>query len=302
MKPSLAKRFVTIALALLPVAFAMGCPVYSDQVLGCTYATDCPIGYSCGADGRCVAGPPFGGAGSAGRDSGPSDATTERPADARAGDASGVVYCGNPADCAADQTCSTDGTCHAGDYTMSACINQFDCATTSKGPVCVHGDVHACGADRQCSTTERCVDGLCVALTELCSDETQCPSSKLCVDGKCTSGCTTDPQCPAGFACRLALGVCNVASKPCALTNDCASKDLVCVDGACVPRCATRGSCADAAGTCVDNGCVPNQGVVVQCNGQGASADCQSGQVCLHHHCYVSSALPVRAMPCAAPQ
>jgi len=175
---------------------------------------------------------------------------------------------------------------------MSACINQFDCATTSKGPVCVHGDVHACGADRQCSTTERCVDGLCVALTELCSDETQCPSSKLCVDGKCTSGCTTDPQCPAGFACRLALGVCNVASKPCALTNDCASKDLVCVDGACVPRCATRGSCADAAGTCVDNGCVPNQGVVVQCNGQGASADCQSGQVCLHHHCYVSCQSP----------
>jgi hypothetical protein len=158
--------------------------------------------------------------------------------------------------------------------------------------VCVHGDSRACGTDHQCVVSERCIDGLCTAMADLCTDQTQCPSGKLCDEGKCTTGCTSDPQCPAGYKCRLALGVCDVPAKACSLTSECASKDSVCVDGTCVPRCAASGACGNGSGVCVDNGCVPGEKPTHQCTGVGTPAGCTAGQVCLHGHCYVSCEQP----------
>jgi hypothetical protein len=106
------------------------------------------------------------------------------------------------------------------------------------------------------------------------------------------NACTADGECAPGFLCRTALGICDAKAKACVLTNECGSKDVVCVDGACVPRCEVAGACGAGAGagTCVDNGCVPVAKVVVQCDGEGTPAGCAAGSICLHHHCYVSCA------------
>src|SRR6266516_6562307 len=98
MKASSAK-LIALAAGLLLAAFAVGCPVYSDNsypaAVACLYATDCPLGYLC-SNGYCVLGPSIGGGG---RDAGVTDA---REPDARAdalsnGDGATALYCANPA-------------------------------------------------------------------------------------------------------------------------------------------------------------------------------------------------------------
>ena len=305
-------------------ALASGCPLYSDNVVSveCIYATDCPVGYRCTSAGFCVPSTPHGGTpgdgglasdarndavGDAlGRDvtteGGASDAARESSTDAPpSSDAGSAVFCGNPNDCLGGETCSTDGICHPGNCTMSPCINQYQCGVTPSGPACVRGDAKGCGADRQCFANERCLDGTCTAMTELCTDRAQCGPAKACADGRCVATCTADGQCAPGYLCRTALGICGAKAVTCLHTNDCKSHDQVCVDGACVPRCAAVGACGagTGAGVCVDNGCVPSGNVLAECDGQGTSTGCAIGSICLHHRCYASCAAD--AGGCTAP-
>jgi hypothetical protein len=222
---------------------------------------------------------------------GSGDATRDGSIDApSSGDAGPVVFCGNPNDCTGAETCATDGVCRAGNCLMTPCINQYQCGITSGGPACVRGDAKGCSADRQCFANERCVDGTCTSLAELCTDRTQCGAGKACADGRCVATCTADGQCAPGFLCRTALGICGAKAKTCLHTNDCGSHDQVCVDGACVPRCSAVGACGagGAAGVCIDNGCVPIGKVAVECDGQGTPTGCSAGNICLHHHCYAA--------------
>src|SRR5258708_2503897 len=160
-------------------------------------------------------------------------------------------------------------------------------------PACVHADSLACGADHQCAKSARCVDGRCTDLADLCTDKSQCAPSDECVDGKCVAACTTDSQCPKGYLCRVALGICDASAKPCTVTGDCASKDLVCVDGACVARCGVVGACSDGgASVCVDNGCVPSQKPHAMCQADGSTAGGAAGQLCVHHPCYTACPPP----------
>jgi hypothetical protein len=292
--------------------FASGCPVYSNNVLPaeCLYATDCPIGYRCTSGGVCVLAPPHGGGttsdgggAEAGTDAdaantdvvtegGRGDASHDGLTDAPSGDGGALVFCGNPNDCTGTETCAADGTCHPGNCLTTPCINQFQCGITSSGPACVRGDLRACGADRHCLSTERCIDGICTAVAELCTDRSQCGAGKACADGRCVTSCTADGQCAPGFLCRTALGICGAKAKPCVQTNDCASPGQVCVDGACVPRCGAAGACGSGAGAglCVDNGCVPGAKIVSECSRLGTQDACAAGSICLHHHCYVTCA------------
>ena len=220
---------------------------------------------------------------------GPREASADAPP---LGDAGPPVFCGNPNDCAAAETCAADGTCRAGDCLTIPCINQFQCGITASGPACVRADAKACGADRHCLSDQRCIDGSCTAVTELCTDRSQCGAAKACADGRCVTSCTTDGQCAPGFLCRTALGICGAKSKPCARTNDCTDAAEVCVDAACVPRCAAAGASGTGAGAglCIDNGCVPRAAIASECDGQGTQDRCAAGRICLHHHCYISCA------------
>jgi hypothetical protein len=201
-----------------------------------------------------------------------------------------VMYCGNPGDCPLGETCAPDGTCKAGDCSDLGCIFGFFC---SPDLTCKPSNPAACGADADCPGVGNgylCVNGVCTAPADQCSDQTQCQAGHKCADGKCVSVCAADADCPAGYACNQNLSLCINAADPCVITNDCGSKDAVCVDGACVPR--SDGASCPAGTVWVENGCVPDQAAEFFCNADGQQDKCSLGSICLHHNCYISCEPP----------
>jgi hypothetical protein len=291
----------------------VGCPIYPQDYGQCYDDYDCPSGEYCNSSGYCDVSSYYNAAGysgyagyaghvpanpEAGADAALPDASASPEAgdaqstDAVVSDAPAAVVCGNPNDCSATETCGVDGTCHTGTCDAIACVNQFVCAQLTKGLACAPAQAGACAEDIQCAVGSKCVDGACTAPAELCSDWTQCPTGSVCANGKCVVSCATDVQCEPGFRCRTALKICDVAAKECAKASDCSDATLVCVGGACVPRCRASGACGDGKGVCVWNGCVPTQGVVRQCDLDGQTSGCDTGQICLHHRCYTSCETP----------
>jgi hypothetical protein len=201
-----------------------------------------------------------------------------------------VVYCGNPDDCLAGETCAPNGTCTAGDCSDLGCIFGYFCGGDL---TCKPSNPAACGADADCSGAGAgflCVNGVCTAPADQCSDQTQCQAAHKCADGKCVAVCMSDADCPAGYACNANLSLCINAADACVVTNDCGSPDSVCVDGACVPR--SDGASCPAGTVWVENGCVPDQAATFFCNADGQQGACSAGSICLHHNCYISCESP----------
>ncbi|MEO7328586.1 MAG: hypothetical protein ABI193_08415, partial [Minicystis sp.] len=87
-----------------------------------------------------------------------------------------VVYCGNPKDCAAGQTCAPNGTCQAGACTAIGCIFGFACQADGS---CKSTNPAACGTNADCASAGQgyaCVSGVCTAPADQCFDQTQCAS------------------------------------------------------------------------------------------------------------------------------
>ena len=241
-------------------------------------------------------------AGSAGsEDGGPAGSAGQAGSAGEAGaagapDAGKTIYCGNPDDCPAGQSCTPSGTCQVGSCTTLGCIEGYVCSNAA----CVPSNPAACIGDTDCSSlgaAYKCVNGVCTGADQLCSDKTQCPGGNLdqskCVDGKCVEACTADAgaSCTYGYACDPALGICVPAGNGCSITEDCNSLALVCVDGACVARCLPGGTCPEGQ-VCVANGCVPDQKPQFDCTVDGVQDVCAVTSICLHHHCYISCASP----------
>jgi hypothetical protein len=249
----------------------------------------CPGGYACTIHDDATASCEPGGAatvGSGGSGGGSSSSS---------GGAGGgnVVWCGNPDDCGAGETCAPDGTCQPGDCTMVGCIYGYVCSTSEATPACIPQNPAACGTDEDCAAFGNgyaCVSGICTAPADQCSDQTQCAGSAKCASGKCTPECSSNAECPDAFGCDTTLGICSNPAQPCSITNDCGGPDLVCVDGACVPR-SDQGSCP-AGEVWVENGCISNQSATFTCTVDGTQDACASGSVCLHHSCYISCEPP----------
>jgi len=316
------KRILTFAVVGAVGAVLVGCPLYSS--FGDDWCTDpryCQPGQDC-YQWPCGYPPPYRGAGgtggsavsdgsagttgdagpivndAAGAGGSPDAAVNEAgPPDAGAadapGEASSAVYCGKPGDCATGMTCGADGTCRAGKCNLTGvgCVNGYVCTSVKGIDVCVRADPNGCGTDADCIQPALCVDGVCTDSSELCTDGTQCTQPGKCVDGKCVKACSATLACPAGFLCRLDLGICDIPDRGCGKTADCGGPSTVCVDHACVPRCFARGACSGNTRMCVDNGCVPTQKIVTECPIDGQPGACPvAGQICVHKHCYVSCA------------
>lgn len=257
------------------------CHIGDCTVWGCNLGFDCVI-----ADDRTASCIPAGSSGQGGSGGGPGD---------------DVVYCGNPDDCAPGETCAPDGTCKPGpcdqvlpDNTTLGCIHGYQCKRGDDGlATCTPVNPAACGDDADCTDFGDgylCVGGICTAPADQCFDQTQCPADARCVAGKCTPACSADADCPDSYRCNETLGVCSEPAQPCAVTNDCGGPDVVCVDGACVPR-SQGGECPDGE-QWVENGCIPKQSSNFVCKVDGEQDDCAPGSICLHHSCYISCDQP----------
>jgi hypothetical protein len=300
------------ALGIVALVFA-GCPIYGDDHddyscgdvpcppdYYCYGPNDCNAGETCGDDNLCHVGgcERWGCAYGFECVSIAVDAFKCVPESSAGGGGAGgggggdVVWCGNPDDCQAGETCGENGTCQAGDCSEIACIYGFTCDEGADPPACVRLNPAGCGEDADCAEVGagfKCLSGVCTAPADQCFDGTQCPSGDVCADGKCTPSCADGAVCPSSYTCDL-VELCTVPAEACAITNDCGGPTEVCVAGACVPR-SIDGLC-DTGLVWVDNGCIPDQSPIFVCNGDGTQDLCALGSICLHHSCYISCAPP----------
>jgi len=144
-----------------------------------------------------------------------------------------------------------------------------------------------------CTAGFTCVEGDCVAATEVCDPE--CPAGQECKNGVCvaeTPGC--DPACGEGFECQNGACV--------ALTPECVpecGQGMVCENGACVPdatgcdpACGEGFECENGACVPVATGCDPACGEGFECQNDacvpvatGCDPACQDGWECQDGQC-----------------
>lgn len=277
-----------------------GCGNTSSNPSGCASSEDCGTNETCGSDGFCHTGDCtiWGCAG--GLSCVVADDQTascqQGGAGGSGGGGSGKIYCGNPKDCAANETCAPDGTCTAGACDLDVgggstlgCIYGYVCNADGTAPVCERSNPAGCGVDADCAAAGAdylCVSGICTSPADQCFDQTQCIADSKCVQGKCTPSCDAGITCPDVYACDSNLGICSTPTKVCTITNDCGGPDTVCVAGACVPR--SAGPDCPAGTVWVDNGCIPDQSPKFVCATDGQQDNCAASSVCLHHSCYIS--------------
>ena len=92
-----------------------------------------------------------------------------------------------------------------------------------------------------------------------CSGDPDCPDGTLCTDIGCVEGCRNDDDCPRGSECTDRMCLHPTEPPPlrtpgtCVVPEDCASTELTCRDGMCVPddsSCNTEGCDCAGARTC----------------------------------------------------
>ena len=118
------------------------------------------------------------------------------------------------------------------------------------GLVCDEGQCRGCEVDSECSGTQICQAGECVAGPE-CEDDSQCRPSELCVEQSCVERpeCTFDDDCGEQEQCIA--GVCQFTPE-CSSDDDCGER-AECVGGFCQER-LCRGNDTCEEGQLCDNG------------------------------------------------
>lgn len=286
------KRIATLFSFGLAGVALFGCPIYSQtnsqrvcnstgcyrcpngvydsecDPWACTRTTDCPNGYVCDPNALvCVA--------------------------------DGAGTCKSPTDCAAGQTCASDGKCRPGDCSTNGCVSGFVCKVSGGTASCVPGTVSDAGPDAapppqcmddtgcaQLGQGAKCLSGKCFAPSDLCADATQCQEGYQCVAGVCTPSCSAQKPCPTGYQCDTGKGVCTLNPNPCTTSSQC-SGGQVCVQQHCVAPCGPNDTCPTGL-VCVAGGCMPDQKPTFVCSMEGTQDVCKMGSLCLRHNCYIS--------------
>lgn len=186
--------------------------------------------------------------------------------------------CTSPRDCTFNETCGSDGQCHAGDCTLWGCNSGFDCVknadqTASCEPGTSSGGAGGGGSGGSASSTT----GSGGAPPVYCGNPKDCATGETCApDGTCKPGDCAANGCIFGFACS-ADGTCQPSNPAsCGADADCGGlgAGYACVSGICTPpadQCFDQTQCAPGD-KCVTGKCTP------ACTG---NADCgSSGYTC----------------------
>jgi N-acetylneuraminic acid mutarotase len=192
--------------------------------------------------------------------------------------------------CASSAEQCVDGDCHP----LSALCSEDNLEGLCAQPLgCTNGQ---CATDAPCAPEEPlgfcdlgfgCLDGGCVASSQLCSPENTsglCATGDGCLDGSCTdesllcSAANTSGLCPTGAAC---------------LDGSCAFEDELCSVGNPLGRCPAGESCNDGVCGAPDCGCDDNETCLdgfcrdddLLCGPSNPVGLCASGFDCLNGEC-----------------
>jgi hypothetical protein len=174
-------RSVGSLLALLATLALAGCGFITAAVAPCTDDTNCPSGFVCGTEGRCVASDNRGEGDTGARDSGSNDAgqTGDAGNPSDGGDQSDAGSDAGPACVPADAltqeancSCTVKADCAAGNTAKWACTPAHRCLRT-------------CTATGDCEASETCEDLICLPIA--CANDGECPGggTMRCIAGSC---------------------------------------------------------------------------------------------------------------------
>lgn len=269
-----------IALLLVPAATVLaGCPIYDDD-----YYNDCYYdeygSYECG---------------------GYDDDYPSYPSSSSGNP--GSRRCSGPEDCFVGETCSAAGTCTTASCSQVGCVSGYECVVQDGRASCVpegssSGGSSSGGPQPECYDAtdcpvagSKCLNNECVKPGEQCVDSSQCNAGARCVDGVCTAQCAKDTDCPIGYACDEAHGLCTENPQPCSEQVPCPT-GATCVGDRCVQECSTDDQCPRGL-VCRLGGCVVDPVPSFVCAvtgelGDGTEGKCASGSICLRGSCYIA--------------
>jgi hypothetical protein len=156
-----------------------------------------------------------------------------------------------------------------------------------------------CGSNRCCSSSQTCMDNLCVTPCSASNPNGFCASGTTCTGGTCCASerACGSTCCPSGMACSdgtCKAPVCS-SSNP---TGTCEGGST-CIGGACCPTAKVCGgsTCCSATQDCTNNQCVgqciPNCGQAEcgpnGCGGLCGAGNCPAGLMCQAGTCTLDS-------------
>lgn len=274
------------ALLLVPaITVLTGCPIYDDDYYGDSCGYDYDGNYVC--DGY-------------GSNGGYSNSSSG---------SYGGRDCTDPSDCFVGETCSAAGYCTSSSCSTVGCSAGYECVVQNGEATCLSeqsgsssggsssgtipdGGTKECTVAADCPVPgSKCLNNECITPAEQCVDSTQCNAGARCADGVCTAKCAQDVDCPIGYACDEARGLCTENPTPCSEQAPCPT-GATCVGDRCVQECASDDMCPRGL-VCRLGGCVVDELPSFVCavtgeQGDGTAGKCATGSICLRGSCYIS--------------
>ena len=199
----------------------------------------------------------------------------------------GCVHLNSGLSCQDGDACTVGDTCLEGECVSGAvkdCNDSNPCTNDACDPVagCVHNLLAgSCDDGNQCTTDDKCVNGICTGSGIMdCDDANNC-TKDLCLPGGGCSHVAVVGPCDDGNGCTLfdycQNGDCVPGQqKICDDSNDCTTDS--CVGGICLFA-STSGDCDDQSACTADDACINGQ-----CVGQ-VGVDCDDSNPCTSEHC-----------------
>lgn len=272
------------------------CDDYLCEEYRCDATDQCPVGYVCAHDQRCLPGDDsfWGGTGACftHRDCGPDELCTLEgecvashmtPNEPSSAEPTTEPPTSNEPSNSADSTPSepsdTTGAIPLPEHPEGVCVVNNDCGQNG---ICLDAGCYfpcdaagACPGTQVCDENNQCMPAL--SNESMCTFNGECGPNRLCIEGACYATCEETVDCGVHEVCEA--GLCEADLSPviqCSGADSCGDTEG-CFDGKCLDVCADGSGCGDGF-KCEFGFCQQEVFCLV-------SDDCAAGTVCLDGSC-----------------